>query len=105
MSDNNVPDLNKLMNEQQQKAREDPSLKGAADLSHPLIELIRSFMVQLATQRPAAVVAVAMTEDGNIMCIANGKGSGLELLGLVKAAEQNLVSRMGWSGRGPPNMP
>jgi len=99
----NVPDLSNIASEQQKKAATDPALQGAADLSNPLLEKLRSFITDIAPYKPVTVFAIAMTENGQIVSTGDGVGGPVQILGMLQIGEYLVMQRL--SSARPPNMP
>ncbi len=78
-----VPDLTGM-------AQKDSSLASAIPLDSPVTKALSAFSVQCATSQAAAVIAVAITPDGQVMLTGIG-GSAVMKLGMLQAAMQMLA--------------
>lgn len=96
-------DLSKLIPEQQKKAVNDPSLKGAVALDNPLIVLLRTFTSQLVPFNPRAVFVIAIASDGRLLISGDGDGGPVQVLGMLTMAEHQIMNQL--QSRRPPNSP
>ena len=67
---------------------------GAVDLANPVQRCLRDFATQLAVSGGIAVVAVAMTANGNLVSTAHVPAGIVQALGLLTVAQQQLSSGM-----------